>query len=421
MQLFEVVSAAPVEDRPGSPRGRQHAVVRADMCVGCGTCVAACPEPGALRLEGKLAVVEKAKCVGHGHCVEACPVRAIVLTSGEAVHRVEVPLVHADFQSNVRGVYIVGELGGRGLIKNAVNEGKIAIECIVRELASGGLRESAADGVVDVVVVGSGPAGLSAGLEAHRCGLSYKVLEQGTIADSIRRYPRHKILLAEPVKIPLYGDLWVADAAKETLLEIWETIIANTGLDVTTGCRVENVVREGPFLCVHTASEVFRARRVVLATGRRGTPRRLEVPGEELGKVFYDIAEMEAFRERRLLVVGGGESAIESALGLANQAGTDVTLCYRGDVFSRVRERNSAKLADAIQEKRIRALLRSQVREIRSDSVVLDVGDRDQVLPNDNVIVRIGGELPVKFLERIGVRMVKKDLPLPSDAEAAVA
>jgi thioredoxin reductase len=172
---------------------------------------------------------------------------------------------------------------------------------------------------------------------------------------------------------------------------------------------------------VQTASETIRARRVVLATGRRGTPRRLDVPGEELDKVFYDIAEMEEFRERRVLVVGGGESAVESALGLASQPGTDVTLSYRGDEFSRVRQRNLALLESAIEERRVRAFLRSEVREIRGGEVVLDIERRDQVLPNDNVIVRIGGEPPVKFLERIGVRIVKKDIPIPSVSEAAVA
>jgi ferredoxin len=124
LQIFEVVSAAPIDETASTAAaGAPHAVVRADMCVGCGTCVSVCPEPGAIRLEGKLAVIERPKCLGHGKCAEACPVGAIALATGDAVHRVEVPMVHPDFQSNVRGIYIVGELGGRGLIKNAINEG----------------------------------------------------------------------------------------------------------------------------------------------------------------------------------------------------------------------------------------------------------------------------------------------------------
>ena len=217
----------------------------------------------------------------------------------------------------------MGELGGRGLIKNAINEGRVAIEAVVRETQLGA-RRGAADDVYDVIIVGSGPAGLSAGLEAHRAGLRYVILEQGTPADTIRKYPRHKLLLAEPVSVPLYGDLWVADASKEDLIQVWETIIANTGIAIRTKHRVEDVVRDGEIFKVRTSKGEYQARRVVLAIGRRGTPRRLGTPGEELAKVVYDIVEMDAFAGRKVLVVGGGDSAVESALGLSNQKGTVV-------------------------------------------------------------------------------------------------
>ncbi len=429
-QVFEVVAAREVaEDAahgPGSATGRLHAVVRADVCVGCGTCVAACPEPGAIRLQGKLAVVETSICQGHGQCVEACPVGGIVLSSGAAVHRVEVPALSGRFESSVPGLYIVGELGGRGLIKNAINEGKIAAEAIAAELRAAGAgcdgRSRPADpGALDLIVVGSGPAGLSAGLEAMRQHLSCAVLERGTLADSIRKYPRHKLLFAEPLSIPLYGDLWISDASKETLLEVWQTIISNTGLDVRVQHDVKNVRRDEGLFVVDTAAGPLRARRVVLAMGRRGNPRRLGVPGEELGKVFYDIVEMEAFQGTRVLVVGGGDSAIESAVGLANQPGTAVTLSYRGASFERAKERNRAKLAEAVAHGRLRLVLGSQVRTIREDAVELEHEGARQLLPNDFVIVRIGGEPPFAFLERLGVRIVKKDVPLPEAGESAVA
>jgi putative YpdA family bacillithiol system oxidoreductase len=428
-QAFEMVRAARATEAAPAETGPLHAIVRTDVCVGCGTCVAACPEPGAIRLEGKVATVDRAICVGHGKCAEACPVGAIVLTRGAAVQRVEVPDLDAGFESSVPGLYIVGELGGRGLIKNAINEGKIAVERIARELRARGERlrlASAADFETgsepyDVVIVGSGPAGLSAGLEAHRSGLRYAVLEQGSLADSIRRYPRHKLLLAEPLRVPLYGDLWVDDASKEDLLRVWEQIIARAQLRVLTGRRLENLeTRDGVFHLT-AGGETFRARRVVLAMGRRGTPRRLDVPGEDLPKVFYDIVEMEQFQGARMLVVGGGDSAVESALGLANQPGTGVTLSYRGDALGRVKDRNRTKLESALASGAVRALFQSQVCEIRADSVALDTAGGREVVPNDYVVIRIGGEPPYPFLQRIGVRIVAKEIALaePQGANAA--
>ena len=410
-QVFEVVAASAVDDNAAqSVQSAMHAVVRGDLCVGCGTCQAACPEPGAITVQDKLAIVDIALCKGHGECVSACPIGAIALSTGASVSRVTVPQVDANFETNVPGLYVVGELGGRGLIKNAINEGKIAVEHVA-QMTAPQPAPNISD-VVDVVVVGSGPAGLSAGLEALRRGLSYRVLEQGSLSDTVRKYPRRKILLAEPVRVPLYGDLWVADASKETLLQVWETIVANTGLEVRTGERVENVVRDGDGFSVQTTGSAYRARRVILAMGRRGTPRRLGVPGEDLDKVFYDIVEMEAFTGRRVLVIGGGDSAIESAVGLANQEGTAVTLAYRGEAFSRLKERNQAKVDGAIASGRVHVLFHTVVREIRSDVVLLETAGETAILPNDDVIVRIGGEAPFAFLERLGVRIVQKDVPV---------
>jgi thioredoxin reductase len=365
-------------------------------------------------LVGKLATVDAAKCMGHGACEVACPVGAIVVTTDAAVQRIEVPDVTLDFETNVAGMFIAGELGGRGLIKNAINEGKVAVEAIAERLRAkrGVPTGPAGAGPYDVLIVGSGPAGLSAGLEAIRQGLRYLVLEQGAAAESIRRYPRHKLLLAEPTELPLYGSLFIRDGTKEALLAVWEQAIAQSGLALRTGHRVTDIRVEGGLFNVASDHGSFAAHHVILAMGRRGTPRRLEVGGEELTKVVYDVAEMEAFRGRRVLVVGGGDAAIESALGLLAQAGTEVVLCHRGEDFPRLKERNRVKLDDARAQGRLRVLLGARVLEIRKDAVALEVRGAPEVIPNDDVIVRIGGVPPNALLERIGVRRVVKELKL---------
>ncbi|HHN73750.1 MAG TPA: FAD-binding protein [Acidobacteria bacterium] len=421
-QIYEVVEAREASGEANDEEeGSLHAVVRADLCVGCGTCVAACPEPGAILLEGKLAVVDLAVCKGHGDCAEACPVGGILMTRGEAVQRVVVPDTGPSFESNVPGIYVVGELGGRGLIKNAINEGKIAVEAISRELAATEGEGKGADDVLDLVIVGSGPAGLSAALEAARAKLRYVVLEQGTLADTIRKYPRRKLLLGEPIKIPLYGDLWIADTTKETLLEVWGSIIESVEIDLRTHHRVETISRLDDHYSVHAAGQHFLARRVVLALGRRGTPRRLGVPGEDGDNVFYDIVEMEAFAGRRVLVVGGGDSAIESALGLANQESTTVALSYRGQAFARARKRNQERIAAAAAAGKVELLLGTHVKEIRPDNVAIEQAGEIVVRPNDDVIIRIGGSPPFDVLEKIGVRMVTKDVPLAGVKDAVGA
>lgn len=420
MQIFEVVSARVVEASAPQAEGGEHlhAVVRADVCVGCGACVPVCPEPGAIRIEKKLAIVDTAKCKGHGDCVKACPVNGIILGTGAPVHRVEVPDVRPDFQSNVPGLYIAGELGGRGLIKNAINEGRIAAESVARELQRRKVADPVRPDFFDLAIVGSGPAGLSAGLEALRLGLHVVVLEQGTLADSIRKYPRRKLLLAEPVRISVFGDLWIEDSSKEALLEVWEKAISLSGLDVRTGHRVQDITSLGQAYRVSGESFSIEARRVILALGRRGTPRRLGVPGEDLEKVYYDIVEMEAFEGRRVLVVGGGDSAIESAVGLCNQEGTTTFLSYRGTEFKRVKDRNRLLLEEAVRNGKIHLLLSSEVREILPQEVVLEFEGKTLRISNDDVIVRVGGEPPSTFLERLGIRSVHKEIPIAEASDA---
>jgi len=415
LQLFELVLAQETTADAGDAEGGGplRALVRSDLCVGCGACVTACPEPGALTMSGKLAMVDPSRCKGHAECVPACPMGAITVGRGSATNRVVVPRLDGNFETSVPGLYIVGELGGRALIKNAVNEGRVAAEHVVRVAKRRRNESLEAPGVTDVAIVGSGPSGLSAGLVAHKAGLKYVLLEQGTLAETVRKYPRHKILFAEPLTMPLYGDLWVSDSSKESLLAVWEGVIARTGLRVKTGKHVRQIKRERNWFILTTDDAIYRARAVVLALGRRGTPRRLGVPGEDLPTVFYDIAEMSDFAGRKVLVVGGGDSAIESAIGLANQEGTTVTLSYRGDAFNRLKDRNRERLDATVVARKLTVLLGSTVREIRRDVAVVDVAGTSTIVPCDDVIVRIGGEPSTVLLEQLGVQMVTKVLAPP--------
>jgi thioredoxin reductase (NADPH) len=263
--------------------------------------------------------------------------------------------------------------------------------------------------VWDVLIVGAGPAGLSASLTAHQYGLNYLTLEQGEIASTIRHYPRHKFLMAEPIAMPLYGSLYIGDGTKESLLSVWETIVANTGVRVRTNERVESIHRQPDFFQVQSPKGSYLAKHVVMALGKRGTPRRIGAPGEELSKVSYQLIEAENYQGKDILVVGGGDSAVEAALALANQPGNYVTLSYRGKEFNRLRERNSVRLKESESQKQITVLRNSLVSEIRTSSVLLSIDQKDPVeLANDYVFALLGGESPEDFLRKIGVEIVEK-------------
>ncbi|HET7212577.1 MAG TPA: NAD(P)-binding domain-containing protein [Terriglobia bacterium] len=393
----------------GGAKGKLQPVINASMCVGCGSCVDECPETGTLALSGGKAILaHPERCVGHGKCAAVCPTSAITLAAEGILQTVKVPFVKENFETNVPGVFIVGELAGMGLIKTAINEGKLVIDHLKQRFETA--NSGSPGGDYDVVIVGAGPAGLSATLAAHQYGMRYLTLEQGEIAATIRQYPRHKFLMAEPIDLPLYGTLYVADGTKEALLSVWETILSNTGVRVATNERVQQVLRNGSGFQVPTAKGRYSTRQVVLAMGKRGVPRRLEVRGEELSKVCYRLIEAETYKNEDLLVVGGGDSAIEAALALSRSASNRVTLSYRGDNFRRARERNCAFLEEAEQSGRVSIKRNSRVLEIRPDSVTLDVEGRAVDLPNHYTFVLIGGESPEEFLRRTGVEIVEKVL-----------
>jgi putative YpdA family bacillithiol system oxidoreductase len=386
--------------------GKAQPLINASMCIGCGSCVHACPEAGTLELvNGKAILAHPERCTGHAKCAEVCPTQAITLSIGGVLQTIRVPNVKENFETNVPGVFIVGELGGFGLIKTAINEGKLVVDHLRQRLPE---QKSPSDPPYDIAIIGAGPAGLSASLAAQQHGLNYITLEQGEIASTIRQYPRQKFLMAEPIEIPLYGSLYVGDGTKEALLSVWETIIANTGVRVNTNERVESIQRNSAGFHVNTGKADYRARFVVLALGKRGSPRKLGVPGENLSKVSYRLIEAESYDNKDIVVVGGGDSAIEAALALSRSGKNRVTICHRGDNFQRARQRNREQVLAAAQEKKLEIIYNARVSEIRPDDVTISSGSGPKNLKNDFVFVLAGGESPDEFLQKTGIEIVDK-------------
>ncbi|HKJ24202.1 MAG TPA: NAD(P)-binding domain-containing protein [Myxococcota bacterium] len=377
-----------------------HPVVNPNRCLGCATCVTACPEGRILGLiEGKARLIEPSHCIGHGACKTACPVDAITLVLGTEKNGVEVPVLDPEFQTNVPGLFVAGELGGMGLVRNAVEQGRQAMEAI-RRVDGVGSGEG-----LDVVIVGAGPAGFSASLAALEAGLRCETFEQESLGGTVAHYPRGKIVMTAPMALPIVGEVRLWETTKEALIELWESVEQRTGVEIRYGTRVESIERDGAGFRVTTSAGVYPTRTVLLAIGRRGSPRTLGVPGEEQTKVVYRLIDPEQYRGQRVLVVGGGDSALEAATSLADEPGTEVTLSYRSDAFKRAKPKNRDRVAAAEAAGRLRVRLRSEVREILDDAVHLETPDGVEQIANDAVIVAAGGILPTGFLRAAGVEV----------------
>jgi thioredoxin reductase/NAD-dependent dihydropyrimidine dehydrogenase PreA subunit len=387
-------------DRPAA----QFPYVDPARCIGCGACVAACPEGDVLGVVGGTAtIINGLRCVGHGRCEEACPVGAIEVGLGDVRSRADMPQVDDWNETDTPGLFLAGEVRGLALVRNAIGQGRRVVERIASRRAAGGALPV---GAVDVLVVGAGPAGLSAALACVERGLTHVVLEQETdLGGSLLHYPRRKMVLLQPVELPLHGTLSREEYQKEQFLELMEGLVERHALRVRFGEKARHIARATDGLFdVGSDAAAYRAAAVVLAVGRRGSPRKLGAAGEELPKVMYRLIDAESYRDQKLLVVGGGDSAVEAAIGLAQQPRNEVTLSYRREKLVRIKKKNEQRLAPLVAAGRVRPLFNSQVLEIAPDRVRLKVGAADLVIANDYVFVFAGGDPPFDFLKQCGVR-----------------
>ena len=388
--LFEPVSLYPL--------------INLDACIQSGACVTACPEKDILGINnGGGVLINASNCVGHGACFHACPVEAISLVIGTEKRGVDLPHVNEDYETNIPGIYIAGELGGMGLIKNSVEQGCSVVENIVKSKVTKG------DADYDLVIVGAGPAGIAASLACKKHGLSFITLEQDTLGGTVYTYPRAKIVMTSPMELPLHGKVKLTNTNKGELLSLWNEVLSKNEIKIHEKTKVEEVVPEGEYFIVKTnKGEALTAKSVLLAIGRRGSPRKLNVPGENLEKVAYRLLEPENIHNKKVMVVGGGDSAVESALLLAEQ--NEVILSYRKDKFSRIKPKNREKILAAIENKELEVQYNTNVLRIFDKTITLAGSEvKDEiVVENDQIYIFAGGELPTQFLQKAGVEITKR-------------
>ena len=407
--------------RSGGPHA-QHPQIDANYCIGCAACTMVCPEGDVLAmLGGKAVIVNAYKCIGHSLCADACPVGAITMVIANPKVSGDIPHLTPEHETTVKNLFVIGELGGLALIKNAVNQGRNCIDTIARRMEARDSRRSSLE-VYDVLIVGAGPAGISASLRAIEKKLSYLTLDEGELGGTVAKYPRQKLVMTSPVEFPMYGKFKKTELSKENLLEFWNQVLSRVDFNFVKAEKVEDIrATEDEIFTVQTAQNQYRARNVILALGKAGSPRKLGVKGEDLPKVMYRLIEADHYVHKKILIVGGGDSAVEAAMGLASQTGNTVTLSYRQASFSRIKERNSQRLEEFVRKGKLTVILNSIPLEFTPDLAILGVNSLTQRIPNDFVWIFAGGDPPTTFLKKIGVGFGSKDLTAEGSSEAKSA
>jgi thioredoxin reductase (NADPH) len=417
-----------------------HPVIFPERCIGCHACVDACPHDVLAIVNGIASPVARDQCMEDTACQVECPVNpkaCIVINTTKKIKPRPVPVRDPSFMTNVPGCYIIGDVSGTPLIKNAANEGADVIKHIARELNNGAGAEPKAE--VDVVIVGIGPAGLSAAIAAKQFKLRYVGIEQDKVLATIDAYPKGKYVFFKPETMDSRGTIAVDGAGeqREKILESWTGTMKSNGVSINEGesCKSIKKAEDGDYFVVQTekGSERekvdYRARRIVLALGNRGTPMKLKVPGEGLkitrdgrteDKVKYKLTDAAVYRRKRVVVVGAGNSAIEAAVDLvAHRDGNqitfrnegeinEVTLVIRSDMKNDLKFLNKLQVYQCIDEGKIKAYFGTAIKEIRDADVVLmnaRTSEEKITIPNDYIFAMIGGDRPTKFLESIGIKI----------------